>query len=90
VFWQVLYLWCLTRTFLDLELLIFGTVLQIQEPFGPAPKLSLVSCTRYTLPKVGDCIGKMSFYNKLELGISIFFCDEFSLFGEFFFNIIIF
>jgi hypothetical protein len=30
------------------------------------------------------------FYNKLELGISIFFCDEFLSFGEFFFNIIMF
>jgi hypothetical protein len=30
------------------------------------------------------------FYNKLELGSSIFFCDEFSSFGEFFFNIIMF
>ncbi len=30
------------------------------------------------------------FYNKLELGISIFFCDEFSSFSEFFFNIIMF
>jgi len=40
----------------------------IPKTFGLVWKSSLVSCTHYTFPKIGECI-ITKLYNKLNLGI---------------------